>query len=133
MGITAEAYRSRTGLCASGKLRSKVQSASSLHFSMTMLAFAVLTLPLHIGGIKLNPGPVTNDDIMTEMNGMFDAFMKEFREVRADIQSVKAEVDKVKSARKMLKEACDDLKISTDDISEDVCEMEERMNVKEMQ
>ena len=133
MGITIEAYRSRIGLFAGGKLRSKVQSVTGLHFSKTMLAFAVLTVLLHIGGIESNPGPATNDDIMKEMKGMYDSFMKEFKEVRVDIQSVKMEIDKVKSVCEMLKETCNDLKKSTDDISKKVCEMDQRMNEMEMQ
>ena len=131
--VSVEAYRSRIGLFAGGKLRERVQYVNGLHFSKCMLVFAVLTILLHIGGIEPNPGPYTTDELMARMNGMCDTLMKEIGEIKVEIRSVRTDVDKVKNVCEILKESCNDLKKSTSEIGTRIGEMEERIDELEMQ
>ena len=101
MGIDLSLYRARIG-CFSQRKRARSLPMSVLRFGRCLIAFAVLTVLLHIGGIEPNPGPDKID--MDEIRKMNSDIMSELRNIRGDLRSVSEKCDSLEMVCKKLEE-----------------------------
>ena len=85
--VDLSTYRARIGLFQhSGKV--KQQDGHQLCLGKWMIAFAVLTFLLHIGGIEKNPGP-RNFNMEREIRQMKNDILGELRKIHDDLGTVK--------------------------------------------
>jgi len=131
MGVGLEIYRCRIGLFAGGKRRVSSECYHGLHFTRAMLAFAVVTVLLHIGGIESNPGP--DSQFRDEVSSKIDILIQVSNEIRSELRSVKEDIGNVKTTCDRLNEMCNDLRKSQQSLEKKLEKMEDSINGLQMQ
>ena len=133
MGVELEVFRSRIGLFAGGKRQVSSECCRGLHFTGAMLAFAVITVLLHIGGIELNPGPDSHSHSIDEVSSKIDLLIHVTSEIRSELRSVKDDLGNMKSTCERLNEVCNDLRKSQQSLEKKSEKMEDSINSLQMQ
>ena len=109
MTIELSLYRARIG-CYTQPKRIRAAPVPTLRFGRCLLAFAVLTVLLYIGGIEVNPGPYEIN--MDEIRKMNKEIMDELKNIRGEVRSVSAKCDNLETVCKHLEEKQSEMAVS---------------------
>lgn len=103
MGISTEQWRARVGGWAGRGFPSPRRAPSKCSGSEWPLAAlyvaAVIAVILVIGGVEMNPGPVSNDEIADVLSGMRDSITNELKSINLNITNLGHEIKEAREHR----------------------------------